>query len=338
MADVEQAPIDVLLPQGSLWPQVLSQTQHGLVCGALQPIPTEYELVPAAGADFLVRIVSNLARKQAAKHLQKQRSQELGQDFNPFLPYEPDLFVADLTPTHLALLNKFNVVDHHLLIVTRAFEHQDTLLTVADFAALWLCLSEYEGLGFYNGGTVAGASQRHKHLQIVPLPLVPGRTGIPITPLVATTRWDSKFGEEFGEIPALPFLHGLSQLDPHWPLEVAAPALHQRYLNLLAALGNRILQPPIPNLSTQPDTPPPFSYNLLATRDWLMVVPRSQEKAMGISINSLGFAGALLVKNAEQLAALKTLTPLAVLEQVGFGRGGRQRAGDRGQKWAEERG
>lgn len=317
--DVEQAPIDVLLPEGSLWTKVLSQTQHGLACGALQSIPTAYELVPAAGTDFLVRIVSNLARKQAAKHLQKQRSQELGQEVNPFLPYEPDLFVADLTPTHLALLNKFNVVDHHLLIVTRAFEHQDTLLTVADFAALWLCLSEYEGLGFYNGGKVAGASQRHKHLQIVPLPLVPCGAGIPITPLIVDTHW----GSEFGEIPALPFLHGLSQLDPHWPLVVAAPSLHQRYLNLLAALGNRILQPPIANLSTQPNTPPPFSYNLLATRDWMMIVPRSQEKAQGISINSLGFAGALLVKNPEQLAALKTLTPLAALEQVGFGRGGR---------------
>ena len=34
---------------------------------------------------------------------------------NPFLPYEEDLYVCDLSPTHVCLLNKFNVVDHHFL-------------------------------------------------------------------------------------------------------------------------------------------------------------------------------------------------------------------------------
>ena len=29
-------------------------------------------------------------------------------------------------------------------------------------------LAEVEGLAFFNGGTVAGASQPHKHLQVVP--------------------------------------------------------------------------------------------------------------------------------------------------------------------------
>ena len=33
-------------------------------------------------------------------------------------------------------------------------------------------LAEFDGLGFYNGGETAGASQPHKHLQIVPLPLL----------------------------------------------------------------------------------------------------------------------------------------------------------------------
>jgi sulfate adenylyltransferase (ADP) / ATP adenylyltransferase len=314
IADLDPSPIDVLLPPGSLWPKVLSQTQHGLACGALQSIPTEYEWVPDAGANFLVRIVTNLVRKQAAKQQQKQRSKELGVDFNPFLPYESDLFVADLTPTHLALLNKFNVVDYHLLIVTRAFEHQDTLLTAADFAALWLCLQEYPGLGFYNGGTVAGASQRHKHLQIVPIPLVPDAPipPLPISPLLEAVHWR----DGFGQIPAWPFLHGLAKLDSEWPPEVAAQVLQQRYLSLLVELGNRILQPPIPDLSPQPGVLAPYSYNLLATRDWLMVVPRAQEKTLGISINSLGFAGALLVKNNEQLAELKQLQPLTVLGQV----------------------
>lgn len=51
-------------------------------------------------------------------------------------PYDPDLFVADVSDTNLALLNKFSVFDHHLLVVTCRFEEQETLLDIADFQAL----------------------------------------------------------------------------------------------------------------------------------------------------------------------------------------------------------
>ena len=89
----------------------------------------------------------------------------VGRHFDPFLPYEPEMFVADISPTHVCLLNKFNVIDHHLLVVTRAFEEQDAAINAADFAALWACMAEVDGLAFYNAGKLAGASQRHKHLQ-----------------------------------------------------------------------------------------------------------------------------------------------------------------------------
>ena len=59
---------------------------------------------------------------------------------NPFLPYEEDLFVADLSDAHLLLLNKYNVVAHHLLVVTRRFEPQSDLLNSADLDAAWKVL------------------------------------------------------------------------------------------------------------------------------------------------------------------------------------------------------
>ena len=61
------------------------------------------------------------------------------------------MFVDVLTDTHLCLLNKFNVVEHHLLIVTREFEDQDRYLTEEDFAAGLAGLAEYDSLLFYNG-------------------------------------------------------------------------------------------------------------------------------------------------------------------------------------------
>jgi len=56
---------------------------------------------------------------------------------NPFLPYDEALWVAHLSASHTLLLNKFNVVRHHLLVVTRAFEPQAAPLTAGDLGATW---------------------------------------------------------------------------------------------------------------------------------------------------------------------------------------------------------
>ncbi|MHC5830704.1 MAG: phosphorylase, partial [Nostoc sp.] len=112
----------------TLWTSVKEQTEYALQCGALLSIPTEFEFVEQDNVRFLVRILSNLNRKKAAKDQQEKQSPRSGQEFNPFLPYEKDLFVADISDTHVCILNKFNVVDYHLLIITRGFEEQESLL------------------------------------------------------------------------------------------------------------------------------------------------------------------------------------------------------------------
>ena len=169
----------LLLASGTLTERLKQQTKYALYCGALQPIPTEYEFVEQDNIRFVVRILSNLSGKEQARKQQEKNIIVTGQDFNPFLPYEKDLFVADISTTHLCLLNKYNVVDYHLLIVTREFEEQESLLNLQDFQALGSCMGEFEGLAFYNGGKTAGASQRHKHLQVVPLPMIPSGEKIP---------------------------------------------------------------------------------------------------------------------------------------------------------------
>jgi sulfate adenylyltransferase (ADP) / ATP adenylyltransferase len=52
----------------------------------------------------------------------------------------------------------------------------------------------------------------------------------------------------------------------------------------------------------------------------MLFVPRSQECIEGISINALGFAGALLVKDEQQLNRLKTWGPMTALQQVAMPR------------------
>jgi ATP adenylyltransferase len=295
----------LLLQPGTLWPTVLRQTEHALRHGALRPIETTQTLLEERGIRFLVRQVTSLARKEETRQA-RTAGAGAGIAFNPFLPYDPDLFVADLSDTHLVLLNKFNVIDHHLLVVTRSFKPQEALLEFADFVALAACMAEFDGLGFYNGGAQSGASQRHKHLQIVPLPL--GKSD-PSLPIESVFRPGGMEGPIF-TVPGLPFLHAFARLElAPATSRHAARAAFDCYHALLEATGLRAIEV---NGELHQSAP----YNLLVTRRWMLLVPRSLECVEGISVNALGFAGSLFVRDAAQMEIIKRLGPMSVLQRV----------------------
>jgi ATP adenylyltransferase len=270
---------------GSLCSAVRRASARALRVGVLAPIPTERHVLQDGGIPFIVRVVTSLEHK--AEALRRQAA--VGG--NPFLPYDRDLFIADLSPTHVCLLNRFNVLEHHLLLITRAFEEQESLLTPADFAALAVCLAEIDGLAFYNAGPLAGASQRHKHLQLVSTPLGEGPERTPIDRALA------------GQAPALPFPHAFVGLDllACGPPDAVAETLLARYRELLKEVF---------------EDRPPGPYNLLATRDWMLLVPRARSDWQGIEVNALGFAGALLVRGPADLERVRRSGPLALLRQV----------------------
>jgi ATP adenylyltransferase len=270
--------------------------------GALLSIPTSFELIedPETGIEFLVRISLQLKRKHEARSAQPRTGE------NPFRPYDPDLFVADISPTHVCLLNKFNVLDHHLLLVTREFEDQESLLTLEDFEALWLCMAEGEGLGFYNAGTDAGASQPHKHLQLVSVPIGTGPERTPMEPLLA----DADLEGPLGTVESLPFAHTVARLGARTSpgrRGTAAAAL-ETYRAMLTRVGI--------------DAGAPRPYNLLVTRDWMFLVPRRRGFFRSIEVNALGLAGALLVRDQEQLDFLRREGPMTLLRGVGCARDG----------------
>lgn len=291
--------------KGSLWTSILAATERARRSGALLPIPTEFASVEDAGVRFQMRVLAGLAKKDEERKAQTAAS-AAGRTGNPFLPPERDLVVADITDTHLALLNKFNVVEHHLLVITRSFENQDLLLTPADLEALWLCMAEYDALGFYNGGAEAGASQQHKHLQLVPLPLAPEGPAVPIAPLLERAPESG-----IGTVPDFPFLHAFCRLDRdlvRMPRE-AALAAYDAYRALLRAVG---MNEPGPEDRTMQSSP----YCLLMTRDWMLLVPRTREHFEDISLNSLAFAGSLFVRNTRQLERVREVGPMRLLRSV----------------------
>jgi ATP adenylyltransferase len=286
-------------PDSALWRRVLAATAHARDRGALAPIATVCHLVEQGGIGFAVRLAEGLERKLATTEVRRQHH------IDPFLPYDEDLFVDMLSPTHVCLLNKFNVLDHHLLVVTRDYEDQDEPLTLADFEALWACMVEIDGLGFYNGGEVGGASQRHKHFQLVPgslgPPGPPGPAGrdiepVPIAPAIRAARFHGALGTS----DMLPFAHAITEL--HAPLEPRARA--REGLDAYHALRRAL----------QIDQADP--YNLLITRTWMLLVPRARERWGRVSVNGLGFAGALLVRSQAEMAELERQGPMTVLQSV----------------------
>ena len=262
------------------------QAERAQAAGALTRIGTDARTIEDGGVPFVVRRATQLRKKEGAGpatgHDGTPSASILPVD--PFATPEPELFVADLSPTHYALLNKYNVLDRHLLVITREFAEQEALLDEADFSALAACMKGEPVLGFYNGGAAAGASQRHKHLQVVRLPLSNSRD-LPI---------EAAFD---GDAVRLPLRHGFVRLreDP------SPGELHARYRELLRA--------------TRAEDGP---YNLLVAHGWMLLVPRTRAAFDGISVNALAFAGALFVRDDDELRTVERAGPLAILQQVAF--------------------
>ncbi|WP_230969022.1 DUF4922 domain-containing protein [Nitrogeniibacter aestuarii] len=273
-------------------PDILIPTEHqidefvhaALARGVLLPIATESRIVEHEGLPFLVKWVSTQALKPRVAKPGRQSAH------NPFAQPEPALTLGDIAPRHRLLLNKFPVMSRHLLIVTRDFEPQEDALCADDFAAIAPLIERNAGLGFYNGGALAGASQAHKHLQWIPQcpPLaqcLPEALSAPLTPL--------------------DFRHAFMPLDPGlWTSGNAGPHLLEVYRSLLERAG----------LPAGDHHPAP--YNLLLTRGWMWLIPRRAEHWREMSINALGFAGSLFVKRQEALDELVSAGPMNALRAV----------------------
>jgi ATP adenylyltransferase len=277
------------LPAGTLPATIAERTASALRSGALEPLENELHVVEADGIAFAVRVLTGRRPRAPAPYADGR---------NPFLPAEEALRVADLSDTHVCLLNKYCVVPGHVLMVTRSFEEQESPLARADFAALWTCLGEIDGIGFYNSGPASGASQRHKHLQLVPLPLGPG-AAFPLEARVEAAAGGGPAADARG----IPFPIAAAKVD----------GLAGRDPDAAAAESLRIHRELLRRVGAEPGRTP---YNLLATRRLLWIVPRERDAWQGIPVNALGFAGALLVPDTAALVRVRELGPPAILRAV----------------------
>ncbi|MEZ4238295.1 MAG: DUF4922 domain-containing protein [Myxococcota bacterium] len=239
--------------------------------GVLEPLGCAIHHVDG----FQVRVLAGFERKPKATAASGPRP-------DPFLPPYPALLhVADWPPAHALLLNRYPVLADHLLLVTLRDEPQEAPPSAGDLDALERLLAIVDGLGFYNGGVAAGASQPHRHLQLVPADAV--------GPMPLEAPLADAVGRGLDQVPSLPFAHAVGP--PDADLDA-----------LFAAAGA--------------DPRAPGAHSLLATRRWRLLVPRTAGEVDGMPVNSLAYVGLLAVTSEAQLAALARMGPWEVLSRA----------------------
>lgn len=326
-------------------------------CGARIHSQTSVHVQRDAGVEFVLRVLPSLKSKPqggaAAAAAGGDAKPKAPPPANPFLPYDPRLFVSNLSPTHCLLLNKFDVVPLHSLVVTREFRAQTEPLDASDLSATWAAMAalaaagggdssssssseEAGALAFYNCGEHSGRSQPHKHVQVVPLPFREDgdERGAPIAALVRAALAEEEERNKrrnqgdsstplIAELCSLPFrayaTPAPSLLGDDGSNAAAAFAALEKALD---AMVSRCAADCAPSSDA-------VSYNLLLTAGWAVAVPRrserdrpseQQQEGGGVSaaINALGFAGTLLCKSDAELAHVRNKGPFNVLADAGW--------------------
>lgn len=240
---------------------------------------------------FCVRVAKNLSQKPKA----------LNKD--PFTePFETGLFITKLDARHNLLLNKFNVVDRHVIIATVDKEHQNSFIRSDSFYPIWRVVKEMDGLAFFNRGIASGASQPHKHYQIVPREISHKNPDFPVSRMIMDHAKSNniKTGVMF-KMPQWSWRHLCCVLSGTG--SEVEEELEQLYRVQLQELGIE---------ESEESLNDAISYNWLMTRDWMMIIPRTKEafihepSGMILSINSLAFAGTLFFKSEMDLNVIKS--------------------------------
>ena len=256
---------------------------------------------------------------------------------DPFASPPKGLFIADL-PTHNLVLNKFPVIPDHFILATKDFKEQTDLLEEDDLGAAYECFSAYrqdgeELFGFFNSGEHSGASQRHRHLQFLPVEsmrigiekgqswdvMADSLTRIPRPGMFPVRQYIAEFDSV--DLPFLYFSHTV-------PKDASSKTLHEIYTKLHKNACQLLHTASAGHACTK--SQPPMSYNLGLTDQVMVLCPRAAEgiklrnterEDIGfVALNGTVLGGTLLVKNEAEYVALRNDQSklVEILSAIGF--------------------
>ena len=267
------------------WEKALEQTSISIIKNSLYPIETKvvtrdfYEK-----NDFIIRKLDTSKFKKNICYGPKQ---------NPFNPWEKTLEIEKIGNNHQLILNKYPVQKGHILLITNTWKPQDGWLDINDWLAIQKVNNDTTGLWFFNSSSIAGASQPHRHIQLLRRSL--GEVSCP------REKWFLELEKSKDNDTKLKKSIIVSQFNF---LETSSN-IYNLYLKLTKEIG---LGDPIN------DKKPRYPYNVLITNNWIAIIRRSFDHVHGFSINGLGFAGYLLITEKSDTNYLKKYGPEKLLE------------------------
>ncbi|KAJ3906816.1 ATP adenylyltransferase-domain-containing protein [Lentinula edodes] len=291
---------------------------NGLASGSLFFFPSTVNIHNELGVDFEIRLCPALQKKPRlpTPHFNGGADEPVTEplaNVDPFAPpYDPGLLVGELiseeiSQQYVVLMNKYSVVPRHFLLITKEYQSQTSPLMPDDLLQAYALLVAGKKAGkkmfaFYNCGDLSGASQPHKHLQFIETE----DEGPPIEVLAGSISLESP-GKPFS-IERLPWANHVFRFPsnlPSSPVHKREPILADAFISLLDLVISTVRYDP-----TYPAGLP--SYNVILTLEHMHLIPRRFEnhtlESTGddLSVNSMGFAGMLLVKSERELEAVKT--------------------------------
>ena len=269
------------------WEKALQKTKISINSKSLFPLKTiDITKNLYKGNDFIIRELDVTKFK---------KNTLIGPKHNPFKPWDKTLEIDSIGYDHQLILNKYPVQIGHILLITNEWKEQNGWIDIKDWEAIKKVNKDTTGLWFFNSGPLAGASQPHRHIQLLrrnPLDLTCPRE-----------KWILNFckvnykSEKFSKnIIIKKFSKSLNEEN-----------IFQVYKELSNKLG--LGEPKI-------DNKPRYPYNLIFTDNWMVLIKRKTDNIHGISINALGFAGYILVTEKSDIKYLKKFGPEKILENL----------------------
>ena len=273
----------------SIWLKALEISRKAVNSGAVIPLKTLKYKSTKHCCDFELRLL----KSPIPKYLR-----EYGPKRNPFVPWDSRLQIQPIKDKHTLILNKYPVQLGHMLLITNSWKPQNGWLNEDDFEAILNVDNDTSGLWFFNSSKESGASQPHRHFQ-----LLPRHKNEKICPryewfcsLLNNTKAD------YSEIA-----HCISIRPRNKNKDSTSNDLFISYKSMINEMNVGEI-----GLIDKPLKP----YNLLITSEWIALIIRKTDNSNGFSINALGFAGYFLGTKISDIDTLIKFGPEKILKEV----------------------
>ena len=267
------------------WEKALDQTNVSITKGSLYPLETKVVTSDFYNKnDFIIRKIDTSKFNKKICYGPKQ---------NPFNPWEKILEIEKIGNNHQLILNKYPVQKGHILLITNSWKPQNGWLDINDWGAIQEVNKDTSGLWFFNSSPTAGASQPHRHIQLL------RRSYDEIS--CPREKWFLNLEVNNDNETKLK----RSIIVSHFNFLANPSCLYNLYLELTKEIG---LGDP------KNDKKPRYPYNILITSHWIAIIKRRFDHLHGFSINGLGFAGYLLITERSDINYLRKYGPEKLLE------------------------